>query len=285
MRSLIFNVLFYSVTFCTAAVALAASIFGGRRTMWWFVGRHCKNILWLTRNILGIKLEIRGLERFENGARPQLIVSKHQSELDVFPPVALYPDVGAIVMEELSRYPLIGPAMRKLDHILVSVEGARREQLAQVVSGAKRMAEQGRPILIYPEGELMRLGARERYRSGVFHIYRALGCEATPVALSTGLAWPKREWFKYPGQKCTIEFMEPIPPGLEQEAFMLELEKRIEGRCMALIRQDGAETMPERVAEAERIHRLGLTNSDDAPARPPIPGLTGPADATPDPTG
>ncbi|MEL6317320.1 MAG: lysophospholipid acyltransferase family protein [Pseudomonadota bacterium] len=264
IRSIVFMALFAPLVIAVAAIGGTVSYFTrGPGFMRWMLKRLCKTTLFLTRWVLNVKLEIRGLERWKDGARPMLIVPKHQSELDVFPPLAMHPDLSAIAMAELTNYPFFGPPIRKLDYILVSVTGKKRNQSAQVVEGAMRAHAQGRPILIYPEGELMRIGSRERYRSGVWHIYNALGIEATPVACSTGLAWPQRKFRKRPGQRCVMEFMEPIPPGLDKETFMAELERRIETRCMELIEEHGS---PEDVAVARERHRRGLTNSDDKTA-------------------
>ena len=189
----------------------------------------------------------------------------------MFPPLALFPDVTAIAMAELSRYPLIGPVLRKLDYITVTVDGPRKNQLKQVLDGARKALEEGRPILIYPEGELMRIGSRERYKSGVYHVYNALQCEATPVALSCGLVWPQRKWRKNPGATCVVEFMEPIPAGMKKAAFMAELERRIEGRTMELIKEHGT---PEQIAIAEERHSLGLANSDDRRIRSAVNTLS-----------
>lgn len=260
MRSLIFNICFFAGTFLAALAALILSQVGGVRPLRAGLRLHANAVMWLARRILKAKIEIRGLENLPKDGRPQLLVSKHQSELDAFPILAMYPDLSAIAMEELSRYPLLGPVIRRLDFILVSVEGSKKNQLRQVINGAKRVAAERRPILIYPEGELMRVGARHRYKSGVYHIYAATGCPATPVALSCGLVWPKREWRKNVGERCVIEFLAPIQPGLDRETFMAEIERRIEEATMRLIREHGA---PEVVALAEERHAKGLTNDDD----------------------
>ena len=144
---------------------------------------------------------------------------------------------------------MIGPPLRKLDYILVSVSGKKKNHFGQVIAGAKRVHEQGRMILVYPEGELMRLGSRERYKSGVFHIYETLNVPVVPVAQSLGLIWPQREWRKYIGKTGVWEFMEPIQPGLDKETFMSELEERIETRTIELIREHGD---PDIVAVAEK---------------------------------
>lgn len=262
MRSAFFNIVFILWTATMASGGLVAAFVLGRRGIQRALRRWAKGSLWLTRTVLGATIEIRGLDQFKDGERPALIASKHQSELDTFLPLALYPDLGAIAMQELERYPLIGPVIRRLGFILVSVDGARAKQTSEVVRGARRVYAENRPILIYPEGELMRIGSRERYKNGVFHIYEALGVPATPVALSCGLVWPQRKWRKNVGRTCVIEFMEPIPPGLEQEAFMTLLEERIEDRTMALIREHGT---PEEIAVAEERYRHRLANDEEAP--------------------
>ena len=259
MRSIVFNLLFYSMTLIYASVFCVVGVVSGPNTVRALLRRHARATLWLTRRILGARIEIRGREQFSESAPPQLIVCKHQSELDPFLLFQHYPEVAAIAMEELSRYPLIGPVIRKLGYILVSVEGARRRQLRDVIKGSKRVAGEGRPILIYPEGELMRVGSRERYKTGVFHIYQSTGYAATPVALCSGLVWPQRKWKKHPRQTAVLEYLEPIPPGLDRDTFMAEIERRIEDGTMALIREHGE---PDIVAIAEERHAKGLTNDD-----------------------
>ena len=259
MRSSLLTISFFVFTFCYAAIALVVLPFSGQRTVRWFLRTWGEASQWLTRNFLNAKIEIRGLEQFGPGERPALIAAKHQSELDTFILPAMYPDLTAIAMEELNNYPLLGPILRKLDFIMVSVEGKRANQMIQVVNGSKKAQAQGRPILIFPEGELMRVGSRQRYKTGVYHIYNALKIPAHPVALSCGLVWPQRKWWKRAHQTCVVEFLEPIPPGLDQTAFMTELERRIEEGTMALIREHGD---PRIVAVAEERHRLGLTNDD-----------------------
>jgi hypothetical protein len=48
-----------------------------------------------------------------------------------------------------------------------------------------------------------------------------------PVALNSGLYWPRRKFLRYPGA-IVIEFLPAIPPGLPPRAFLKELEAAIE---------------------------------------------------------
>ena len=235
MRSVLFNLTFYGFTLTMALAAVLASYPLGARAVHWLFRRWSNGTVWLVRWVLGTRVEVRGLENA--GERPALLVSKHQSELDVALMGAVFPDYGAIAMRELDDYPLVGRIVSQLGHIKVTVEGERRNQLPEVLAGARRVHAEGRPILIYPEGTLMRPGEKSRYRGGVWHIYDDLGVEAVPVALSLGLAWPRRDWRKNPGGRVAMTFLEPIPPGMPKADFMRELEDRIERGSNDLIRE------------------------------------------------
>ena len=234
MRHVLFNLSFYATTLVMAAISVPVSLVGGDGPVRWLFARWCRATVWLVRNVLGATVEVRGLDRMDG--TPALLVSKHQSELDVALMGALFPEYGAIAMRELDNYPLVGGIVRKLGHIKVSVEGERKNQLPEVLAGARRVHAEGRPILIYPEGTLMQPGRKLRYRGGVWHIYDELGVPATPVALSLGLVWPRREWKKYPA-RAAMEFLDPIPPGLPKNEFMALLEERIETATNALVRE------------------------------------------------
>ncbi len=244
MRHVFFNLSFYLMTLVLALVTVPVSLVAGDSTVRGLFALWARGTVWLTRHVLGAKIELRGLEHIEE--RPALLVSKHQSELDVALMGVVFPDYGAIAMRELDDYPLVGGIVRKLGHIKVAVEGERRNQLPEVLAGARRVYAEGRPILIYPEGTLMRPGSKSRYRGGVWHIYDELKIPATPVALSLGLAWPRREWKKFP-TPCAMEFLEPIQPGLPKQEFMALLEERIETATNALVREQASPDLLEEV--------------------------------------
>ncbi|TVQ56053.1 MAG: 1-acyl-sn-glycerol-3-phosphate acyltransferase [Rhodobacteraceae bacterium] len=250
MRILVFNLWFYSFAFLCAMVAWVPAKLGRPAAVRAVIAWWTRRVLGAVRVVLKGRIEVRGRERLPPGG-PQLIVSKHQSELDAILLYALFPHFRAVVMQELERYPFVGPIIAALDYIAVSVDNGPQGRTQAVVEGAREALEAGRPVLIYPEATLMSLGARERYKSGAGRIYAATGCVATPVALSLGAIWPRRDWAKRVGAAGALEFLEPIPPGLDQETFMREVEERIETASMRLIREHavGAD-----LAAAERRH-------------------------------
>ena len=107
-------------------------------------------------------------------------------------------------------------------------------------------------------------GERERYRSGIFYLYRDLNLPVTPVATSLGLLWNRRDWRKKPG-RAAIEFLPPIETGLDKQTFMRRLEETIETR----------ERPPDRRILRPALHALA--------ARPALagPGRHRPADHRP----
>src|SRR5258708_11324906 len=111
--------------------------------------------------------------------------------------------------------------------------GGERER-GRLAEFAKRAHDSGRHIAIYPEGNLMAPGERERYRSGIYYLYRDLGLPVTPVATSLGLLWNRRDWRKKPGS-AAIEFLPAIETGLDKQAFIGRLEDAIETASDRLI--------------------------------------------------
>ncbi len=256
IRSSIFNVLFYAHSFLCAMMVWLVSFTGSRTAMWVVLRYWGLAVVVMLRVILGARVEVRGREHLKPGS-PQLIVSKHQSELDIVMLGALCWDISAVAMEELTRLPFFGRILRGLDVVLIKVDNGPQGRTEQVIDGAKRIRAQGRTMVIYPEGELMKLGAKERYRSGVGHMYGAMEVEAVPVAVSLGVIWPRRDWRKNPGTIGAIEFLEPIPPGLPFETFMTEIEDRIETNTMRLIEEHGS---GEALRDARDRHARGANN-------------------------
>ena len=256
IRSTTFNLIFYTFTFVVALTCWVLAHVSTRGAMWRVLNVWGRGTVWLVRWVLGSRIEIRGREHIDL-TRPQVFVSKHQSELDVIMLGALMRDISAVAMKELTRTPFFGTILTKLDVVLIAVEQGPQGRTQQAVEGGRRMKAEGRSIIIYPEGELMKLGAKERYRRGAAHIYEAMGVEAVPVAASLGVIWPQRRWRKYSGVTGAIEFMEPIPPGMPPDEFLAEIERRIETRTMELIEEHAS---GERLEAARDRYRRGADN-------------------------
>jgi len=232
IRSLAFNAYFYVGTLLVAIVGIVLVPIPTPVLLRGLLFHWARSVVWGMRWIGGMKIEFRGLEHLP-AAGPALLANKHHSESDGILLAAKIRGIAFVAMQELFRYPLIGAILYRLQMIRVDTcgGGKERENLAQF---AKRACDSGRHIAIYPEGHLMAPGERERYRSGIFYLYRDLNLPVTPVATSVGLLWNRRDWWKKPG-RAAIEFLPAIETGLDKATFMRRLEDAIETASDRLI--------------------------------------------------
>ncbi|MCW5731375.1 MAG: 1-acyl-sn-glycerol-3-phosphate acyltransferase [Alphaproteobacteria bacterium] len=179
--------------------------------------------LWQIRVLGGIRIEERGRENLPAGAC--LLASKHQSALDTFAFAALLEEPAIVHKRELMWIPVFGWMLWKADMIPVDRRGGRRA-LKAMLGAARTRAGEGRPILIFPEGTRTRPGERRPFQSGLAALYGELGVPLVPVALNSGLFWPRRSFRKNPGV-MVIEYLPPIAPGLPRAQMMAEVEQRV----------------------------------------------------------
>ena len=236
LRSLIFTVVFYLNT--AIILLLGSPLLLGPRS-WAMAGLrfHAITSLWWMRVICGTHLEVRGRDRLPRG--PALIASKHQAAWDTFGLVPLTRDPAIVMKEELLALPLYGWFSRKFEMIPIRREFGPRALRLMAREAAKRVAE-GRDVVIFPEGTRRPPGAPPAYRPGIALLYEELGVPCVPVALNSGLFWPRHSIMRKPGT-IVVEFLEPIPPGLPRKAFTALLQERIE---TATARLTGVPTSP-----------------------------------------
>ena len=65
------------------------------------------------------------------------------------------------------------------------------------------------------------------YKPGAAALYLKLGLPCVPVALNSGLYWPRRKFLRYPGT-IIVEFLPPIPAGLPRREFDRRLIEAVE---------------------------------------------------------
>ena len=234
LRSLLFNLAFYLWTLGMMLAFLPALLLPRAVTIRgmeiWSAG-----VMWLLRALVGLRAEIRGREHLPAGAC--IVAAKHQSAWDTVVFHLLLRDPAIVLKRELMWIPLYGQFAAKARMIAVD-RGAAARALRRMVEAARRVAGAGRPIVIFPQGTRVAPGVRKPYLPGVVALYRALHLPVVPVALNSGLFWPRRSLLRQAGT-VTLEFLEPIPPGLPRDAFSRALEERIEGATVRLIQEAG----------------------------------------------
>jgi 1-acyl-sn-glycerol-3-phosphate acyltransferase len=235
LRSLTFNLVFYAVTVIIVLAATPLFLLPRRASVW--AMRNWSHLtMWLLRMIAGTRYEIRGA--LPEG--PVLIASKHQSMWDTIIYTAILNDPAMVLKRELLWIPYYGWFSKKARMIAID-RGSGAKAIRHLVAQARAALDARRPIVIFPEGTRAAPGSRLGYKPGVAALYRQLGVPCVPVAVNSGLFWPRRRFLRHPGT-IRLEFLPPIPPGLDRHAFMAELETRIEGATARLLAEAGFQT-------------------------------------------
>jgi 1-acyl-sn-glycerol-3-phosphate acyltransferase len=192
---------------------------------------YASSTLWLLRVICGVTVEWRGREKLPSGA--YLVACKHQSLWETFALFSLLPDPTYVLKRELMWLPLFGWLARKARMIPID-RGAHATALARMAAAARAEIARGRQIVIFPEGTRRAPGAKPRYLPGVAYLYAEIGLPCVPVALNSGLFWPRRSLRRYAGT-VLVEVLDPIPAGLERREFMSRLQSALEEATARLV--------------------------------------------------
>jgi len=152
--------------------------------------------LFLLRVICGVKYEVRGREKIPKG-RPLLVAAKHQSAWETFALLHLFDDPLFIVKRELMWIPIFGWLMIKGRMVPVD-RSAGGQALNAMTDRARIELADNRQLIIFPEGTRRAAGAEPRYKHGVVHLYASMQVPCVPVALNSGLFWPRRSILRIP---------------------------------------------------------------------------------------
>ena len=236
LRSIVFNILFYLNTLILLIMALPTFFLPYRAIIW--VAKTWGRInLVLLRVVAGIKIEVRGREKIPRGAI--LVAAKHQSAWETFALLPLFDNPVFIVKRELQWIPIFGWLMIKGRMVPVD-RSAGSQALAEMTERARIELADNRQLIIFPEGTRRAAGAEPRYKFGVAQLYAAEGVPCVPIALNSGLFWPRRSIRRIPGT-VVIEILDPIPPGLAKDVFYKRLQSDIETATVRLIDKGRAE--------------------------------------------
>jgi 1-acyl-sn-glycerol-3-phosphate acyltransferase len=235
VRSLVFNALFYVNTALWLIAALPTFFMPYRAIIevakaW---GRFNRA---LTRMVAGIDYEIRGAEKIPRG--PVIVAAKHQSAWETFALLSLFDNPTFIIKRELQWIPIFGWFTIKGRMVPVQ-RGAGSQTLTNMIERARIELSRGRQLVIFPEGTRRAPGAEPRYKYGVAQLYAAEGVPCIPIALNSGLFWPRRSLRRNPGT-ILVEVLDPILPGLDKDVFLERLKNEIEMATARLIAESQA---------------------------------------------
>lgn len=232
IRGFLFTGVYYALSVIYVLASLPFLALPGRGPVTAIIRSYTRAINIALHWIGGIKKEVHGREHLPDGAF--ILAPKHASWGDGF---LIYPEIKNLAFvtgDHLERFPLVGGILRKLGAIVIDTCGGGERKAASLSVGMSRAREEGRRVLIYPEGHLAPVGYHFRYKPGVWHMQKAMDVPIVPVATNLNCFWNQEEILKKPGT-AVIEFLEPIPAGLSKEEAMARLTQAVETRSAELI--------------------------------------------------
>jgi 1-acyl-sn-glycerol-3-phosphate acyltransferase len=185
--------------------------------------------------LVGLDHRVVGRERVPK--EPVIFAVKHQSSWETLALALLLDRPIYVLKRELIWIPIFGLYLLRSGALAVD-RSAGAKALRQLIRAAEQAAKSGRPFLIFPEGTRVAPGQHHPYQPGIAALYDKLNRPVVPVALNSGLFWGRRSFLKKPG-RITVEFLEPIPAGLDRRRFMKDLENRLEGASQRLLPTPG----------------------------------------------
>jgi 1-acyl-sn-glycerol-3-phosphate acyltransferase len=230
LRSLTYNVLFYLLLAFWVIVGIPTFLMP-RSGILTIARNWARSSIWLMRVVCNIKVEYHGLEKIPKG--PLIVASKHQSMWETFALLQFFEQPLFIVKRELRWIPFFGWYLIKSNMIGVDRSAGGRA-LLQMARRAGEQVRRGRQLIIFPEGTRTPVGAPPHYKTGVAQIYVDCGVPCVPVALNSGLFWPRRTFMRYPGT-LVVEFLDPLPPGLSRREFIAQISTVIEDATNRLV--------------------------------------------------
>lgn len=169
---------------------------------------------WVSRVVLGIRYTVQGREVFEQldraGARV-ILAPKHQSAWETLALPSLSPrEVCYVYKRELHWLPFFGWGIAQLR--MIHIDRRRgTEAFEQVVEQGTDRLDEGRWIVMFPEGTRTMVGARTRYKTGAARLAVRTGALVVPIAVNSGERWPRNRFVKSPGM-ITVSIGPPIDP-------------------------------------------------------------------------
>lgn len=237
LRQIFFNIFFYGWT-AVCCILLTPCMILPRRLFVIPLTGYFKSVHLIEKYILGLDFEIRGAEYVPHGT-PFLVAAKHYSAYETMKLHLLFKDPAIIMKKELRYIPLWGWLAWRAEMIFVDRGRSRDTAIQSIIYGAKRVKEQRRPIVIFPQGTRVTLDDTPQtkpYKGGIIRMYEASQLPILPLAMNSGLFWKKKAFFKYPG-KVIFEFLPVIPPNQKSDDVLNRLKEQIETASSRLVKE------------------------------------------------
>jgi len=221
IRKIIFKFFFYTGVIAIFIIFLPALILpqrvvliGGKMLGYWI--KFCLNLF------LSVKIEVKGIENIPKNSN-FFIASLHQSLFETFFLQAIFNYPVFILKKELLKIPIFGWHLKKIGSISIDRDRVSKENLGFYDKIISITNNTKRPVIIFPQATRTNIDDKQPFKKGVSKIYEKLNFICVPIALNSGIVWPKSGKLNS-NKTITVSILEHIPVGLNPDDFLKKLE-------------------------------------------------------------
>jgi len=188
-----FGFLLISVIVCTPVVLV---MFIGKKREW--KDRFLHNLLYrfanlVIRRVPAVKFTLDN-SIGETFSKPAVIISNHQSHLDLMCLMMLTPKMIVVTNDWVWHNPIYGALIRRAEFVPAA------EGIEDYMPQFRSLVERGYSILVFPEGTRSVDSSILRFHKGAFHLAQELGLDILPICLhGVGRVLPKEDFMLRPG--------------------------------------------------------------------------------------
>ncbi|MBT4519045.1 MAG: 1-acyl-sn-glycerol-3-phosphate acyltransferase [Halieaceae bacterium] len=216
---------------------LFSSIFvRGDRLWWWFAAPYLRGVVVVARLVGGVNYRMHGAENWPaaDDMRRVILCPKHQSTWETlfFPSMTTHP-LAYVFKRELLYIPIFGWCMGRLD--MVHIDRRHRTRAwAKVAQQGKLLMDDGKWIIMFPEGTRIERGQKGAYQAGAARLAITTDAYIIPIAVTSGRCWPRRSFSLQPGT-IDVSIGQPVcATGRAPGELMNEIEHWIEAEMHRL---------------------------------------------------
>lgn len=206
LRSLLFALGFWASLLIYLPILPVVQFLPMRQRFLILRGWNWMTVHWL-RLTCGVRWKVEGTVPEGGG----VIIANHQSTWEtLFLPLVVRGPVF-VLKRELLRVPVFGWGLALARPIAID-RADGREALKRILSVGRERIQEGRWVVIFPEGTRTAPGCIEKFKPGGAMLATQNGARVVPIAHNAGCAWPRKGFIKRP---MTITFR--IGPVIETE--------------------------------------------------------------------
>ncbi len=163
-------------------------------------------LVWWGRVSMGIRYRVEGAHNLP--VRNSIVVSNHQSAWETMFMASYFKPNSSVLKRELLDMVLFGKALAMVDPIAIEREKPALA-LKQLIQQGKQRLQEGRWVIVYPEGTRVAPGAYAEFNPGAVLLAQKTGVDIVPVAHNAGTVW-QSDWTRRGPGEITIVIGPPI---------------------------------------------------------------------------